>query len=168
MSKRIELCGQTFGSWLVIRYQGINDLRQPSWYCECICGTKRIVVGQTLRSGRSSSCGCTKNEAIRKSKIIHGQSGIKGGVRKSREYSAWEAMKRRCATKQMNTWLYYGRWGVKVCKRWEKSFLHFLADMGKCPEGLTLDRINPYGDYKPSNCRWADWKTQANNKRPRG
>ena len=31
------------------------------------------------------------------------------------------------------------------------------------PEGHSLDRIDPYGNYEPGNLRWADRRTQANN-----
>ena len=30
-------------------------------------------------------------------------------------------------------------------------------------EGLTIDRINTYGNYEPNNCRWADYETQNTN-----
>jgi hypothetical protein len=53
---------------------------------------------------------------------------------------------------------------VLICDAWRNSFQVFLTDMGECPEGLTLDRINTNGNYEPSNCRWATIKQQQNNR----
>lgn len=51
-----------------------------------------------------------------------------------------------------------------MCARWADDFAAFFADMGQCPPGLTLDRIETDGNYEPGNCRWADMPTQVRNK----
>ena len=62
--------------------------------------------------------------------------------------------------------VHYGGRGIVVCDRWRASFSAFLADMGRRPGPLhSLDRVNVNGDYEPSNCRWADLRTQHNNRR---
>jgi hypothetical protein len=53
---------------------------------------------------------------------------------------------------------------VECDDRWLK-FENFLEDMGERPSGTTLDRIDVYGNYTKSNCRWADKTTQNKNTR---
>lgn len=77
-------------------------------------------------------------------------------------YKSWSEMKCRCKNPSHSKGNCYA--GISYCEEWE-SFEIFYRDMGKRPEGTTLDRINPYGNYEPSNCRWADYHTQATNKR---
>jgi hypothetical protein len=56
--------------------------------------------------------------------------------------------------------------GIVVCPEW-RNYLRFEADMGEPVGNQTLDRKNPYGNYEPGNCRWADLPTQARNTRVR-
>jgi hypothetical protein len=70
----------------------------------------------------------------------------------------------RCYKRSAVNFRWYGARGVRVCQRW-RSFDNFLADMGEKPAGLTLDRINPSGDYEPGNCRWVPSEMQNVNRR---
>lgn len=85
----------------------------------------------------------------------------------AKEYRAWNNMKRRCDNPRVDSYECYGGRGIKVCDRWLgwDGFPHFLEDLGPCPEGYSLDRINVDGNYEPENCRWADFYTQCRNKR---
>lgn len=78
---------------------------------------------------------------------------IEHGLRNLPEYASWNNMRARCANPKNTHWKYYGGRGIKVCERWD-SFLAFLDDMGRMPEGYTLERKNNDGDYEPSNCVW--------------
>ena len=104
--------------------------------------------------------------------IAHRQRGANGWVRHghvaggpSRTYVSWRGMLARCYYADHVSYEYYGGRGVTVCGRWRSSFESFLADMGERPEGKTLDRIDPDGNYEPSNCRWATPFEQRHNQR---
>lgn len=89
--------------------------------------------------------------------------GHRGGKR-TPTYNSWRAMIYRCTYPNHPRYADYGGRGVKVCERW-RSFTNFLADMGERPLGMTLDRINPHGDYTPDNARWATLLQQRWNRR---
>lgn len=80
-------------------------------------------------------------------------------------YYVWQAMKQRCNNPKNKNWKDYGGRGIKVCSRWQKSFIAFLKDMSDCPKGMSLDRINNNGNYEPSNCRWTTQLEQVHNRR---
>lgn len=81
------------------------------------------------------------------------------------EYRAWHNAKVRCYWTKGQSYPYYGGRGIGMCEKWRNDFAAFYADMGDCPKGHTLERIDVNGDYEPSNCKWIPHKEQTHNKR---
>ncbi|KKM23233.1 hypothetical protein LCGC14_1617290 [marine sediment metagenome] len=90
--------------------------------------------------------------------------GIPNYIKFSTTYCSWSNMKTRCFNSNKDSYKHYGGRGITVCNHWLK-FDNFLEDMGERPDGMTLDRIDNDGNYKPSNCQWATQKQQCRNKR---
>lgn len=81
-----------------------------------------------------------------------------------REYGIWGGMKTRTSNPNTADSSRYIERGITCCDRWKNSFEDFYADMGPCPEGYTLDRIDNDLGYFSENCRWASMGTQAKNR----
>lgn len=80
-------------------------------------------------------------------------------------YTSWRQMIQRCTNKNHQQYKDYGGRDISVCKEWRTSFLSFVQDMGRRPEGKTLDRIDNDRGYEPRNCRWATPSEQAKSRR---
>ena len=142
--------GNVYGKLTVIEFAYLK--REIYWLCKCECGNTTTVRGSHLRSGQIFSCGCNHWS-------IQGKS-------KSPEYPGWQAMKQRCNNSRHTEYHLYGGRGISVCKRWQNSFLDFLADMGPKPSAdHSIDRIDNDSDYEPDNCRWATKMEQSHNSR---
>lgn len=160
MSKLKDLTGQKFGRLTVLYKLNNYHKRGAYWLCVCKCGNLKEVFGRDLRRGSTRSCGCLQRDITSK---IH----TKHGKHNTRLYHIYYAMKNRCYNKDNNRYQYYGKRGIVVCDEWLNDFQAFYewAMNNNYKENLTIDRIDPNGNYTPDNCRWADIATQNRNTR---
>jgi hypothetical protein len=151
---RVDVAGRRYGRLVAIERVALTKNRSWTWRCLCDCGAEVVVSLAVLRNGRKS-CGCIARE-IHDAKYTPGRRGSQG---------SFIAMKKRCLNPLDSSFPNYGGRGVTICARWLSCFENFFADMGERPEGTTLDRIDVYGNYEPSNCRWATDDVQQANRR---
>ena len=152
-----DVTGQRFGRLTAVAFSHKDKYGAYVWSVVCDCGTSKQVALSNLR-GKTKSCGCLKREVNRAMLTTHGLSG-------TRTHRIWKGLLTRCYTKSATGFANYGAIGIGVCPEWRASYESFIADMGECPPGHSIERVDNDKDYSPDNCVWLPSKEQARNTR---
>jgi hypothetical protein len=141
--------GERIGRLTIRRKYGKNKGNQL-YVVDCDCGKRKRIRACHLNGGKVLSCGCLHREKVTK----HG--GTAGRTKTGKTtltYASWSCMRQRCNPKYRRFFPAYS--DVTVDGRWNKDYTEFKKDMGERPgPDYEIDRIDPFGNYEPSNCRW--------------
>ena len=167
--KMHNLTGLQFGKLTVLGRLPHEPHKPLRWECQCDCGN--IVYIKTANIYKQRSCGCAGRETRKKNFLDKAE---RFGSSKDRLYRVWLGMRYRCFYQKDKYYMDYGGRGITICDEWlgPEGYTNFrlwayqngyddTASFQQC----TLDRIDVNGNYEPTNCRWVDIKSQANNKR---
>ena len=146
-----DYIGQKYNHWTIIDISTRPKLCGIEFICKCDCGTIRTIQLSSLIRNKTKSCGCIN-------KVNYNT--------KSSLYKIYMHMKGRCYCKTDKKYKNYGKRGIKICKEWLEDYNVFLdwSIKNGYKEGLSIERIDVNGDYKPDNCKFISISEQTKNK----
>ena len=164
--KKIPI-GTRFGNLVVVGESIsllIQDHKKIYIPVQCDCGAVILERKTHLLHAHTLKCIMCRNRDMA---IAHRsfKSVICGKT--TRLHKIWQGMLERCYRAKCISYKYYGAKGVTVCDEWRLDYNIFAiwAVTHGYQDDLTIDRINPFGNYTPDNCRWVTWQIQNSNKR---
>ena len=158
MAKNI-IIGNVYG-YLRVLCEVLSFDKKHRKYVVCCekCESKYVMYGENIaRHGKSNAKGC---------KYCYHQS-TSHGMSNHPCFKVWEGMIRRCNNEKHKAFKNYGGRGITICEEWERSPMEFIewAVKNGWKKGLQIDRIDNYGGYFPSNCRFVTATENLNNSR---
>lgn len=135
--------------------------------CKCDCGNEKVINYCSMKTGTVKSCGCYQKEIYEQNKLRFAKMR-EDNVFKKKLSAILRGMRQRCYNMKDPHYKNYGAKGITICDEWMSedgvnNFYEWAIQNGY-KIGLSIDRINVYGNYEPENCKWSTSKEQNNNR----
>ena len=158
MTKILDITGEKYGLLRAMRRTDMRSGTSYKWICLCDCGGFACVASNNLRTGHTDNCGCLTFEKKSNAAGSHHMT-------KTKAYSSWLSIKRRCFEESFPNYNMYGGRGITMQESWRDDFVKFFEYIGEPPaKNSSVDRIDNNGDYCEGNIKWSSPKQQAKNK----
>lgn len=159
-----DITGKSFGLWKVLRK--VNEIGVVRWEVECQCDKKsiRLLSRDTLKKGRSKSCGCNSYNIHKERTSTHGMSH-------GPYYGIWEKIKDRCYNPKQKGYHNYGGRGIQIEEPWKSNpdtFIVWYKDQLNKRPGMVRPQVNRKDNdknYCEGNCEVLPLRENNFNKR---
>lgn len=133
MDSRVkDVTNQRFGRLVVMKFTYADQYGIAYWLCACDCGREIIIAGNSLRQGRTKSCGCLRRESSSRQTGINGPN-YTNGKHCGKYTKAILDLKEECR-----------RQAGYICQECDKTQEQELEDIGMvlCAHHIDLDDSN--------------------------
>lgn len=163
--KSTDWIGFRQGSLTIVSFDGLDRFakgKAARFTFRCDCGTEFSAQKSNVIGRGRVDCGHSAEPQTRTAPP---------GATKHPLHKVWWHMIDRCQNPRNKSFKDYGGRGVQACSRWAigenglTGFECFLADMGPHEPGMTIERVDRDGDYRPGNCMWLPKPDQSRNRR---
>lgn len=157
---RLSFVNQTvFGDWS-------KKIQHKALY-RCECGIEKELFINSVKQGKTRSCGCLNLESLKKRATVHGYWSHPA-------YRIWHKVRQRCYNENCKEYHNYGGRGVEMCSEWKdnpKEFVEWALKNG-WKKGLDIDKdilAEKLGAepllYSPERCLFVTRKVNLNHTR---
>lgn len=142
-----KIVGRKFGNLFVLGPDRV-DFNGIRYKCLCDCGNIVSVMGARIFNGSAVSCGDKQMDHTVKPLTIKESTNTE-------LYHIWSHIFVKCNSKSGFNYGPWGSFGINFCSEWNDVRVFYdWAIVNGYKKGLVLDRLNPFNEFSPSNCRW--------------
>jgi hypothetical protein len=157
MNTLIDLTGKRFGKLLVTGLSHKKTRKNGAsvyyWSCKCNCGATKSVVGYSLTSDKTKSCGCLNKQVGRNHPTWKGYEDISASFFRQIKWSA-RSRGIKFDLKVKDIWNLFIKQNKKCAlSGLPLSFPKYALDTDY---NISLDRIDSSEGYTPDNVQWVD------------